>query len=851
MTRHKSNTLCFTHILMVLVLLGGCRVRARSVQNIRHETSASADHTAETIWPPETAETKPWTRWWWHGAAVDKKNLTRLMEIYDKAGLGGVEVTSIYGVKGREDQNIHYLSPQWLEMLDHVIAEADRLGMGVDLPPGCGWRIGGSYMPEGLTGAVLKIEALQDSTQFQADIEPFDEMVKRAGPGGRGKAFNPFISASFQAVVDHFSPHFKNLGIRAQFHDSWEYYSNSCPDFFEQFISHRGYDIRDHLPALAGKGEKELADRVRYDVQLVLADLALKNFILPWTEWCREMGSLSRNQGHGSPGNPLDFYSAADIPETEIFGMAEGDVPLLFKLASSAAHVEGKKFVAAETAVWMREHFNGSLADIKQLADRYFVSGINHLFYHGTAYSPEDAPWPGWLFYASTQVNPQNTIWRDLKTLNTYLTRCQSILQDGAPANDLLIYLPIHDVFMDKDLELAPKIGMDGHWFRGLEARETIEALWKRGYSFDYISDAQILKSRLTNEGIEVKGGIYKAILIPPCRFMPAETLQKLSELSETSEAVIFASCLSKDVPGLSNLKERQNQFQSLISAFKADKKFEPALKRAGVRRESAADNMGLRFIRKRHYAGHYYFVVNDSEENFDSFIALAFPGRGALLMDAMNGNAGLAAVHPKDPGKYRLQLDAGASVILKTFENQVIAYPNWKYNEIPGKAVELRGKWRVDFIKGGPVLPESYETTVLSSWTANGPDAEAFSGTARYSLKFDSPMPSMKEQNWLLDLGSVHNSARASLNGDTLGTLIGPVYRIRLGQLKAKDNLLEIEVTNLAANRIRDLDRKKIPWRIFEDINFVNRRYEEFDASDWGVLPSGLIGPVMLHPLK
>ncbi len=61
---------------------------------------------------------------------------------------------------------------------------------------------------------------------------------------------------------------------------------------------------------------------------------------------------------------------------------------------------------------------------------------------------------------------------------------------------------------------------------------------------------------------------------------------------------------------------------------------------------------------------------------------------------------------------------------------------------------------------------------------------------------------------------------------------------------LKEHQNLLEIEVTNLMANRLADLDRRKVPWRQFF---FVNIKYEPFDASGWEPLPSGLLGPVQL----
>ena len=110
------------------------------------------------MWPKVTSETKPWTRWWWLGPAVDKNTITSLLREYSKVGLGGVEITSIYGVKGEESKNIEYLSPKWVEMIEHTIAEADKLSMKVDLPPGSGWRIGGPFITEDLGASRILIE---------------------------------------------------------------------------------------------------------------------------------------------------------------------------------------------------------------------------------------------------------------------------------------------------------------------------------------------------------------------------------------------------------------------------------------------------------------------------------------------------------------------------------------------------------------------------------------------------------------------------------------------------------------------------------------------------------------------
>jgi hypothetical protein len=161
---------------------------------------------------------------------------------------------------------------------------------------------------------------------------------------------------------------------------------------------------------------------------------------------------------------------------------------------------------------------------------------------------------------------------------------------------------------------------------------------------------------------------------------------------------------------------------------------------------------------------------------------------------------------------------------------------------------VPITENWRVSFIAGGPEQPPTFETRRLASWTELGGDsAQRFAGTARYALVFDAPAGD--PARWLLDLGRVSQSARVRLNGAALGTVFVPPFRVALPPLRLTGNLLEVEVTNVAANRIRDLDRRQVPWRVFHDINLVNIDYKPFDASGWPVREAGLLGPVMLVP--
>ena len=69
---------------------------------------------AQPKWPTVTNETRPWTRWWWLGSAVDAPGITQNLEAYRKAGLGGMEITPIYGIQGQEHRHIDFLTAPWM-----------------------------------------------------------------------------------------------------------------------------------------------------------------------------------------------------------------------------------------------------------------------------------------------------------------------------------------------------------------------------------------------------------------------------------------------------------------------------------------------------------------------------------------------------------------------------------------------------------------------------------------------------------------------------------------------------------------------------------------------------------------
>ena len=110
----------------------------------------------------QTASTaKPWTFWWWMGSAANESDITAQLEGFQKAGLGGVHISPIYGVKGYEKEFVPFLSKKWLHLLDFTVKEGKRLGLGVDITTGTGWPFGGPTVTPDMAAKAMSIKDLK------------------------------------------------------------------------------------------------------------------------------------------------------------------------------------------------------------------------------------------------------------------------------------------------------------------------------------------------------------------------------------------------------------------------------------------------------------------------------------------------------------------------------------------------------------------------------------------------------------------------------------------------------------------------------------------------------------------
>ena len=793
-----------------------------------------ASHANAQSWPTPKPEAKAGTRWWWMGSAVDRQGLEWNLSAYAKAGIGAVEITPLYGVQGNEKNELFFLSSSWMQALNDVQNIARDQRMEVDMNCGTGWPFGGPLVPleEAACKAIFHENIIDGKPVYSLEIGRTRQQVKRAAPGGEGWVIDHFDRHAVRHYLDRFDKAFTESGVawpHTFFNDSYEVYgANWTPTLFDEFQKRRGYDLRQHLPELLGKVDD--GNKVLADYRETLSDLLYENFTLQWVKWAHDHGVQVRNQAHGSPANLLDLYAAVDIPEIEGFGLSEfgikglrtdpgmtkknfSDVSML-KYAPSAAHVMGKSFTSSETFTWLTEHFRTSLSQMKPDLDLMFTCGVNHVFFHGTCYSPKDDPWPGWKFYASIDMSPTNSIWRDAPYMLQYIERCQSFLQKGQSDNDFLVYLPVRDMWrkriprkdgkpwnLGEDLLMQFDIhSMDEKAPEFIRSILTIDSL---GYDCDYISDRQLAKVRVQDGVLITEGGTrYKALIIP--------TGTTIDSSLKTHIDRLYPCVIS-------------GEDATLMAHF--------------AKAEPMRTQLKLRAIRRQNDKGYHYFIANLTPNDVCQEVALAVDYKGATLYNPMTGDITPAIIRD---GKVLLTLRSGESVILET-GNSKDSRCSVDSREARPLVLPITTPWTLSFIEETPKVSQTFKLDKPRTWETLSKEAAVTMGTGVYTTTIKLTKV-QAQQHWQIDLGDVRESARVYINGQFIGCAWAVPYVLDCGStLKKGNNTLRIEVTNLPANRIAELDRQGVQWRKMKEINVVDINYKKTTYAHWSPVPSGL----------
>jgi len=481
-------------------------------------------------------DSRPWTRWWWFAAEIDKASIADNLTWLKNNGFGGVEIAWVYPLNRMKKDTVNYtprqewLSPEWTEMVEFSKKCADNLGLGSDFTFGSLWPFGDTKVPVNEATMNLIDPAWRQEIAASWDyplkgyvidhlnIEAFNNYADRTG-----NALKPALRGSSSAL----------------FCDSWEVETRylTTPGFTDEFSDRYNYSLTDFADSLYS--DTEPFPNVRYDYMKLISEKVIEEFYKPFTKKSHELGAFSRVQCSGAPCDIISAYATVDVPESEALLYD----PAYSTIVASAASLSGKKVVTCETFTclygWPRDHHSEEqVADLKLLADAVFANGVNQIFWHGKPYNP--AGQDTVKFYASVHVGKSGSLAADIPAFNAYLQKVSSFMKKGKSYSDIAVYLPLEDSWIAGELPVEKQF----IWAWGeYEQRYTVFPNELKGYRPIWINSEFLQKAKYENGHLQVGDLSVKALYLD-VKYLDIAALQRILELAQQGLQV----CL-KNVP--------------------------------------------------------------------------------------------------------------------------------------------------------------------------------------------------------------------------------------------------------------------------------------------------------------
>lgn len=650
--------------------------------------------------------------------------------------------------------------------------------------------------------------------------------------------------------------------------DSWEAgMENWTDDMIRQFQTRRGYDPTPWLPVLTGRivDSADASDRFLWDFRRTIADLLADNHYGAATEYFEKhgVGLYAEAMGVGDPtsGDGLQDKGRVTIPMGEFWTPLTGDSdarehPADLREAASAAHIYGKPLAGAESfttqsyvPAWGQSPFY-----LKPIGDRAFARGINRIMYHTSVHQPfvDDAHKPGMTLGPYGQHYTRNITWAEQAVAwNTYLARCQYMLQQGRFVGDIAYYYgegaPVTVPFW-KEVQPAPPAG----------------------YDYDYL-DTEILLNRLSvaDGRVVLPSGMSYRLLVLPADVdrLTLPVVRKIRDLVAAGatvlaprpgrspslagypEADLEIRDIANDVWGaVDGMMIREHNYgkgkvywgvsvAEVLEALKTAPDFEynhPHI------------DTSLVWTHRRDGDTDIYFVASQTNhtENVDASFRVI--GKDVKIWHPDTGVT--------EPAEYRIEsgrtivtlpFDPCGSVFV-VFRGKAPALARTPPHPVESMLGTVSGPWQLSFPPNWGA-PAQIKLDSLISWTASSDSGvKYFSGTATYNKDVDAPLEWFRPgARLVLDLGMVKEIAEVSVNGKPVGGILWkPPFRADVTDvLRAGTNHIEIRVTNLWPNRmIGDLQPEATKKYTFTD-------FKPYTASS-PLMESGLLGPVELRSL-
>ena len=600
--------------------------------------------------------------------------------------------------------------------------------------------------------------------------------------------------------------------------DSWECRRQTWTRALEaDFRAARGYELRKKLPAVFGwvvDSPEKTEDFLR-DWRQTLGELVEKNYYARMDELARAYGMTAQYEtafGDVVPGDLMAFWKYCDTPMCEFwFPRADSSVgqddfkPII--PCASAAHVYGKRRVAAEACTCMHLKWDEDFKNLKGTINHSFARGVTHLVFHTYTHNPR-TDWlpPGSSFGHSigTPFVRGQTWWKHMPEFTKWVARCETMLEAGKPVNDILWYLG--EEVGHKPSEKSP---------------------FPEGYKYDYVNRDALLNR------ISVKGGLFttpegvtwKVLWAPARRWMSDEVKAKLAHLAKCGGRVVYGSA-----------KEVVEGIAPDVTCTGAG----PTDWRKGER--------PVEWLHRRDATADWYFVAANGMDPYDGEVT--FRAEGAVAVwDPVTGARWAPEIPHAEENSTTVKLSlAPAECVFVVFGHTVatggtpvVPVGSAATGETPVVPVGKSLKWTLAFPDGWGA-PASLKVEKLASWTELpiGEEGRHFAGTAAYATTFEAKAGAALT----LDLGEVETVADVFVNGKKVRTLWAPPYRCAIGEF-AKDGMndLRVEVTTTWFNRL-----------VYDaGLPEAARKTWTIAAPKKGspLKPAGLLGPVVLYSAR
>ena len=723
------------------------------------------------------------------------------------------------------------------------------------------------------------------------------------------EAFDHYWRDAVTPLLDAAKPYI-GTSLRYLVTDSWEAGgANWTSRFREEFKRRRGYDPVAYLPIVTGRilTSRETSNRFLFDLRRTVADLIAQNYYDRFEDHARKRGLGTHPEAggpHGAPIDALENFRSSDFPQTEFWVVSgthrvSGDQRFFVKEASSAAHIYGKPFVAAEGPTSMNPSaWSESLSgDVQPAFDQALTEGLNRLFWHEFTSSPAEYGLPGQEYFAGTHLNPNVTWWNQAGPFLLAFNRAQFLMQQGRSVSDLLYFygdqvpgfvrlrsddpahvLPGYDYDVTNEDALLHRMQMNGadlHTPEGLHYRAlALPASRRISYS------ALVWISKFVNQG----GVAIGLKPIGPLGRIPPGEEGEYKRIADT----MWAGCEG----GVTSARYGRgtiycsNDARAAFTAMAVTPDFSFQVSTAD---DGAQNEPTFAYVHRSTASAEIYFVRNTQSRELEATLSFRVRGRAPELWNVDDGSmvSALAYAETKDgrteipltfPAKgsifvvferpterhlVRIEKDGrtvfppigqGTSVFSRGKRGLVATVPGtYRTTDTEGAQqtftvsaneleVPIKASWTLSFPSGWGA-PASVPVEHFQSWTeSTDPGIRYFSGTAVYrtSLQIPSGFIVPGKQLWL-QLGQLREIATVLVNGRAVDTLWREPFAARIDPLiHSGDNTVEIKVTNLWPNRLIG-DLQPTATEKFTHTNV--RAY----TKDSPLLSSGILQPVVL----